>query len=87
MDEKPAYFKEGRIIIHEQFEETLKKAGEMELIGAFMDEEDGGMQLPITIFNAAYFIMEAANNHVPGYMGLTAGASNLLVTFATEQSC
>lgn len=85
MDEKPAYFKDGRIIIHEKFGDVLKTAGEMDLIGGFMDEKDGGMQLPIMVFNALYFIMEAANNHMPGYMGLTAGAANLLVTFATPE--
>jgi butyryl-CoA dehydrogenase len=84
MDDKPSVFKEGRIIVHEQFEIALKKAGEMGLVGAFMDEKDDGMQLPITVFNALYFIMEAANNHVPGYLGLTAGSANLLVTFANE---
>lgn len=85
MDEKPSVFKDGRVIVHEQFGPVLEKAGEMELIGAFMDEKDGGMQLPLMVFNALYFIMEAANNHVTGYMGLTAGAANLIVTFGTEE--
>ncbi|MEQ8925557.1 MAG: acyl-CoA dehydrogenase [Fulvivirga sp.] len=85
MDEKPSVFKDGRVVVHEQFGPILKKAGEMGLIGAFMDEKDNGMQLPVMIFNALYFIMEAANNHVPGYMGLTAGAANLIVTFGSEE--
>ena len=85
MDEKPSVFKDGRVIVHEQFGPVLEKAGEMGLIGAFMDEKDGGMQLPLMVFNALYFIMEAANNHVTGYMGLTAGAANLIVTFGTEE--
>lgn len=85
MDEKPSVFKDGRVIVHEQFGPVLDKAGEMGLIGAFMDEENGGMQLPLMVFNALYFIMEAANNHVTGYMGLTAGAANLIVTFGTDE--
>lgn len=85
MDEKPSVFKDGKVTIHERFGPAMQKAGEMGLIGAFMDEEDGGMQLPVMVFNALYFIMESANNHVPGYFGLTAGAANLLVTFATEE--
>lgn len=85
MDENPSVFKDGKVTVHEQFGPMMKKAGEMGLIGAFMNEEDGGMQLPIMVFNALYFIMEAANNHVPGYFGLTAGAANLLVTFASDK--
>ncbi|QSE95856.1 acyl-CoA dehydrogenase [Fulvivirga lutea] len=85
MDEKPSVFKDGRVTVHEQFGPILKKAGEMGLVGAFMDEKDGGVQLPITVFNALYFIMEAANNHVTGYMGLTAGSANLIVTFGSEE--
>ncbi|WP_421765589.1 acyl-CoA dehydrogenase [Ekhidna sp.] len=85
MDEKPSYFKDGRVKIHDQFGPIFKKAGEMGLVGAFMDEEDGGMQLPLIVFNALYFITEAANNHVSGYLGLTAGASNLIINFGTDE--
>lgn len=85
MDEKPSVFKDGRVTVHEQFGPIMKKAGEMGLIGAFMDEKDNGLQLPMLVFNALYFIMEAANNHVTGYLGLTAGSANLIVTFGSEE--
>ncbi len=85
MDEKPSVFKDGRVIVHEQFGPIFEKSGEMGLIGAFMDEEDGGLQLPNLVFNAMYFIMEAANNHATGYLGLTAGAANLIISFASEK--
>ncbi len=85
MDEKPAVFKDGRVTIHEKFGSIFQKAGEMGLIGAFMDEKDGGLQLPNLIYNAMYFIMEAANNHVTGYLGLTSGAANLIISFGTEE--
>ncbi len=84
MDEKPSYFKDGRIYVHPQFENILKNAGEMGLVGANNNIEDGGLQLPATIFHTAYFIMEAANNHVPGYLGLTSGSANLILTFGSE---
>ena len=84
MDEKPSYFKDGKIYVHPQFENILKNAGEMGLVGANYNIEDGGLQLPATIFHAAYFIMEAANNHVPGYLGLTSGSANLILTFGSE---
>jgi len=85
MDENPSYFKDGGINVHPQFENILKGAGEMGLVGAMYDFEDGGMQLPSSIFHAAYYIMEAANNHVPGYLGLTAGSANLILSFGSQQ--
>ena len=85
MDEKPAYYKDGKIFIHPQFESILKKVGDMGFVGASFDAEDGGLQLPASIFNAAYLIMEAANNHVTGYLGLTAGAANLILNFGSEE--
>ena len=85
MDEKPSYYKDGRIHIHQQFKNIFNKGGEMGLVGALYDFDDGGLQLPSTIFHAAYFIMEAANNHVPGYFGLTAGAANLILSFGSQK--
>lgn len=85
MDEKPSVFKDGKVIVHEQFGPIFEKAAEMGLISAFMDEEEGGLQLPMLVLNALYFIMEAANNHVTGYLGLTAGAANVIVTFGSDE--
>ncbi|MCF6222913.1 MAG: acyl-CoA dehydrogenase [Flavobacteriaceae bacterium] len=84
MDENPSYFKDGKIIIHPQFKNILKSAGEMGIVGSIYDFDDGGLQLPSSIFHAAYFIMEAANNHVPGYFGLTAGSANLILSFGSQ---
>lgn len=84
MDEKPAYYEDERIIIHPQFERILQQGGELGLVGACFDYELGGMQLPSVLFHTAYYIMEAANNHVPGYMGLTSGAANLIATFGSQ---
>jgi len=85
MDEKPSYFKDGKINVHQQFENIIKTGGEMGLVGLGFDYDDGGMQMPSTIFHAAYFIMEAANNHVPGYFGLTAGSANLILSFGSQE--
>ncbi|MEO9802964.1 MAG: acyl-CoA dehydrogenase [Reichenbachiella sp.] len=85
MDEQPSVFMDGKVKVHEQFGPILKKAGEMGLISASMDEENGGLQIPMLVVNALYFIMEAANNHVTGYLGLTSGAANVIVTFGSEE--
>ena len=85
MDEKPSYYSEGKITIHPQFEKIFPKAAELGLVASFFDEEVGGLQMPATLFHAAYYILEAANNHVSGYLGLTAGAANLIATFGSDE--
>jgi butyryl-CoA dehydrogenase len=82
MDEKPAKFSDGKIHVHPKIKDILIKQGELGIIGASFDESMGGLQLPATVMHAAYFIMEAANNHIPGYAGLTAGAAHLISSFA-----
>jgi butyryl-CoA dehydrogenase len=85
MDEKPSVFKNGKINVHPQFENIIKTAGELGIVGAPFDFEDGGMQLPSSVFQAAHFIMSAANNHVPGYFGLTSGSANLILSFGSQK--
>lgn len=85
MDEKPAKFSEGKIHVHPKIKDILIKQGELGIIGASFDESMGGLQLPATVMHAAYFIMEAANNHIPGYAGLTAGAAHLISSFADKK--
>lgn len=84
MDENPAYFKDGKIIAHPAVGRTMEKMGELGVIAATFDHEDGGLQMPGMALLAAYFIMEAANNHVMGYPGLTDGAAKLITTFGNE---
>lgn len=85
MDEKPSVYQNGQITIHPQFERIFKQAAELGLVAAFFDEADGGLQMPGTLFHAAYYIMEAANNHTSGYLGLTAGSANLIATFGSDE--
>jgi butyryl-CoA dehydrogenase len=85
MDEKPSVYQNGQITIHPQFEKIFKQAAELGLVAAFFDETDGGLQMPGTLFHAAYYIMEAANNHTSGYLGLTAGSANLIATFGSNE--
>ncbi len=84
MDENPSVFKDGKITIHPQFKKIFEQASELGLIASIFNEEDGGLQMPNTLFHAAYYIMEAANNHVTGYLGLTTGAANLIATFGNQ---
>lgn len=85
MDEQPAHYKDGKIITHPKLGAILKKAADMGLVGCNFDFDHGGMQLPNIVATATYFIMDAANNHVPGYPGLTAGAAELILEFGNEE--
>ena len=84
MDENPAHYKDGSIHVHQQVEKMMKEGGSMGLIAAPFNYEDGGLQLPLLVHTAANYILDAANNHLPGYSGLTSGAAELIVEFASK---
>ncbi len=85
MDENPAHFKDGEIIVHPQVTKYMKAGGEMGFIAGSFPYEDGGMQLPGMVSHASAFIQDAANNHLPGYIGLTVGAAELITHFANKE--
>lgn len=85
MDEKPVYFSEGKIHSHPILKKIFRDAGENGWLGMYFDAEDGGIQLPHSIANATNHIIEAANNHIPGYLGLTSGAAHLIATFGSQE--
>ena len=85
MDEQPARFADGKIIVHPQIAKIMAISGELGLIGAAFDAEVGGLQMPETVSQSAYYIMSAANNHVVGYPALTGGAADLIITFANQE--
>jgi len=84
MDEDPARYDDGKIYVHPVIGEVMKYAGENGSIGAIFDYEHGGMQLPHLIHSALAHITQSANNSLPGYTGLTAGAAGLIVSFAEQ---
>ncbi len=84
MDENPAYYEDGKVIVHKQVEVMMKKGGEMGLISGTFDYDAGGLQLPMMAYTASAFIQDAANNHLPGYVGLTLGAAELIVHFGSK---
>ena len=85
MDEKPVIYKEGKVIVHPQIDTVIKKSAENGWIGPYFDYEDGGSQMPGMLYGAGFHILEAANNNATGYVGLTTGAANLIVTFGNKQ--
>lgn len=85
MDEKPAHYADGKIVTHPALGKVLRQAGEMGLIGGSFDYDHGGLQLPALVGTSTYFIMDAANNNIPGYTGLTMGAAELILEFGSEE--
>ncbi len=84
MDENPAYHKNGTVLVHKQVDVMMKKGGEMGLIAAPFDYKDGGLQLPSMAYTSTAYILDAANNHLPGYAGLTLGSAELIAHFGNE---
>lgn len=85
MDEKPAYFKDGKVHSHPQIKNVYKYAGENGLLALYFDHEHGGNQTPVSIVNALNHIIQAANNHIPGYLGLNAGSAHLITSFGSQE--
>ncbi len=85
MDENPAYHKDGKVFVHKQVKTMMHKGGELGLISAPFDYDDGGLQIPLLTQTAAYYILDAANNHLPGYAALTQGAAELIIHFGNQE--
>jgi alkylation response protein AidB-like acyl-CoA dehydrogenase len=85
MDETPAYHKDGTVIVHKQVKKIMEQSGEMGIIAASFDYKDGGLQIPFSALQAAFYIMEAANNNLPGYANLTSGSAELIIEFGTKE--
>ena len=84
MDSKPVIHKDGRIHSHPQLKNIFKAVAEAGWFTATTELEDGGMQLPHTIFSAAHLIFEAANSSAQGYIGVSTGSLELISTFGDE---
>jgi len=85
MDEKPVYFKDGKVHSHPIIKKIFKTAGENGWLGPTFDYKDGGTQMPHSIANAVNHIVESANNHIPGYINLTSGSAHLIANFGDEK--
>ena len=85
MDEQPVRFDQGKIITHPQLRKFVEKSAENGWIRAEFEHEHGGLQLPSMVKASAEHIFYSANNHAQGYVGLTAGAADLIATFANQE--
>jgi len=83
MDKNPPAFKDGDVHVHPVVRTFMRKCGEVGLISAHFPFDEGGQQLPHSIFLAYTYIFTAANYSLSVYPGLTSGAANLILTFGS----
>jgi len=85
MDEKPAMFRDGHVVVHPQLGEIFRQVAESGLIGSHFDPKHGGMNMPHVLVAAAEHILHCANNNAGPYLALTTGAANLLTSFGSDE--
>jgi alkylation response protein AidB-like acyl-CoA dehydrogenase len=85
MDRQEPQLVNGKIRVHEGMKAIVKRFGEDGWINAPFSYEQGGQQIPTTVFNAATFILQAANYSASVFPFLTAGAANLILTFGSKE--
>lgn len=85
MDSKPAFF-DGKVVkTHPQVGKMFTEGADLGIIAATIDAEEGGLQMPLSAYTVAGTIMDAANNSMPGYTGLTLGALELILEFGSRE--
>ncbi len=84
MDEKGAYYEDGKVIVHPVVGQFMQDMGENGSIGPTFDYDHGGMQMPHTIHTALAHVTQCANNSLPGYTGLTGGSAGLILAFGDQ---
>ncbi|MGV1048831.1 MAG: acyl-CoA dehydrogenase [Solirubrobacterales bacterium] len=75
----------GRVVLARGVEEALEAYREAGLMGISLDQEVGGMQLPLVLSSAVAAWFHAANTATTGYALLTAAAANMLSTNASPE--
>lgn len=85
MDADPARMIDGKVIVHPAVATMLRSASDLGLVASYLDYDDGGMQLPFTLYQALNFVADTANNNMTGYTGLTSGACGLLASFGSPE--
>jgi butyryl-CoA dehydrogenase len=74
-----------RVELIPEIEQALRVFARADLVGAAMDAEVGGMQLPHAVFGACMAWFHAANVATAGYPLLTVGNANLLLAHGSPE--
>ena len=81
---EPSY-EDGRVTIIPAVKEALDAFSEAGFMGASMDYDYGGMQLPWVVVQACNAYFNAANISTMAYPFITIAATNVLAAFASEE--
>ena len=84
MDKEKAFYKDGVVYVLPELGQAVKAIAESGIIGAMDSFENGGIQLPYCITNAALSILYAANPNATPYATLTQGSANLISAFGNQ---
>jgi alkylation response protein AidB-like acyl-CoA dehydrogenase len=82
-DEHEPRFENGRVVMIPEVKQALDAFREAGFISASFDAELGGMQLPVTVAQAAFAIFNGANIATAAYPFLTVANANLLSAFGS----
>lgn len=74
-----------RVTVIGEVKEALDAFAAADLIGMTADENLGGAQLPVTVAQAAFAWIAAANVSTSGYVMLTVANANLIAHFGTDE--
>ncbi len=85
MDRQEPQLVDGTIRLHPGVRPIVQRFGQDGWITALFPYDEGGQQLPCTVYNAAVFAMQATNYSASVPPFLTLGAANLLRSFATPE--
>ena len=83
-DENEPRFVDGRVQMIPEVGEALRTFVDAGFLSASFDAELGGMQLPVTVAQAAFALFNGANVSTAAYPFLTIANANLLAAFGSE---
>ena len=84
LDENEPYLKDGKVQLIPEVKNALDAYVEAGFMAAHRDTDDGGMQLPWVITQAAQGLFYGANISTAGYPLLSVGVANLLEAWGTD---
>jgi butyryl-CoA dehydrogenase len=76
---------DGEVATPPALKAAMKALIEAGFLSASFSAENGGLQLPSTMWTAASLVFSAANGSANSYAFLTIGAANLLAAFGSEE--
>ncbi|GAA4691028.1 acyl-CoA dehydrogenase [Pseudonocardia yuanmonensis] len=77
-EHEPRIGEDGKVVLPDEVAAAVAAFAKADLIAAQFDESLGGMQLPLSVFQACMAWFQAANTATTGYLFLTIAAANLL---------